>query len=205
MMNAARHRIFAEPELVLASHNAGKLREITALFEGHPFTVTSAADHDVEEPEETEDSFSGNALLKARATMAATGKAALADDSGLVVPALNGAPGIYSARWAGPNRDFIMAMQKVNGSLAATGGQDKSAYFICVLALVWPDGHEEVFEGRVHGTLVWPPRGDRGFGYDPMFVAAGHDQTFGEMDPQQKLDIGHRADAFAKLVAACFA
>ena len=203
-MTPTTHRIFTETELVLASHNAGKLREIEALFEGRPFTVTSASQHGVPEPEETEDSFSGNALLKARATMNATGKPALADDSGLVVPALNGAPGIYSARWAGPDRDFIMAMQKVNSSLAATGGDDRRAYFICVLALVWPDGHEEVFEGRVHGTLVWPPRGDRGFGYDPMFVASGYDQTFGEMEPQEKLDIGHRADAFAKLVTACF-
>ncbi|HCV89609.1 MAG TPA: non-canonical purine NTP pyrophosphatase, partial [Alphaproteobacteria bacterium] len=153
-MTPSTHRIFTETDLVLASHNAGKLREITALFEGRPFTVTSAGQHGVAEPEETEDSFSGNALLKARATMAATGKAALADDSGLVVPVLNGAPGIYSARWAGPDRDFIMAMQKVNSSLATTGSDDRSAYFICVLALVWPDGHEEVFEGRVNGTLV---------------------------------------------------
>ncbi|MEC7210456.1 MAG: RdgB/HAM1 family non-canonical purine NTP pyrophosphatase [Pseudomonadota bacterium] len=201
---ADQHRIFTESELVLASHNKGKLREIAALFAGRPFTVSSAADHDVPEPDETEDSFVGNALLKARHTVAVTGKPAIADDSGLVVPALNGAPGIYSARWAGPNRDFIMAMQKVNSSLAATGGANRQAHFICVLALAWPDGHSELFEGRVEGELVWPPRGDRGFGYDPMFVAAGHDLTFGEMDPQEKLDIGHRADAFAKLVAACF-
>ena len=199
-----QYRIFAESELVLASHNQGKLREIAALFAGRPFTVSSAADHDVPEPEETEDSFVGNALLKARHTVAATGKAAIADDSGLVVPVLNGAPGIYSARWAGPNRDFIMAMQKVNSSLATTGGADRHAHFICVLALAWPDGHSEVFEGRVEGELIWPPRGDRGFGYDPMFVANGYDLTFGEMDPQEKLDIGHRANAFSKLVAACF-
>ena len=201
---ADQHRIFTGSELVLASHNKGKLREIAALFKGRPFAVTSAADHDVPEPDETEDSFAGNALLKAHHTVAATGKPAIADDSGLVVPVLNGAPGIYSARWAGPNRDFIMAMQKVNGSLATAGGTDRRAHFICVLALAWPDGHFELFEGRVEGELVWPPRGDRGFGYDPMFVAAGHDLTFGEMDPQEKLDIGHRADAFAKLVAACF-
>ena len=201
---ADQHRIFTESELVLASHNKGKLREIAALFAGRPFTVSSAADHDVPEPDETEDSFAGNALLKAHHTVAATGKPAIADDSGLVVPVLNGAPGIYSARWAGPNRDFIMAMQKVNSSLATTGGTDRRAHFICVLALAWPDGHSELFEGRVEGKLVWPPRGDRGFGYDPMFVAAGHDLTFGEMDPQEKLDIGQRADAFAKLVAACF-
>ena len=132
---APQHRIFTETELVLASHNAGKLREISALFEGRPFRVTSAANHDVPEPEETEDSFLGNAALKARATAAATGRPALADDSGLVVPALNGAPGIYSARWAGPDRDFIMAMQKVESSLAASGGSDRSAHFICALVL----------------------------------------------------------------------
>jgi len=199
-----QNRIFAESELVLASHNQGKLREIAALFAGKPFTVSSATDHGVLEPEETEDSFVGNALLKARHTVDATGKPAIADDSGLVVPILNGAPGIYSARWAGPDRDFIMAMQKVNSSLATTGGADRRAHFICVLALAWPDGHSEVFEGRVEGELVWPPRGDRGFGYDPMFVANGYDLTFGEMEPQEKLDIGHRADAFSKLVAACF-
>ncbi len=198
------HRIFTETELVLASHNAGKLREISAMFEERPFQVTSAADYDVPEPEETEDSFIGNAVLKARHTVEATGKPAIADDSGLVVPALNGAPGIYSARWAGRDRDFYMAMQKVNCSLAATGGADRQAYFTCVLALAWPDGHYEVFEGRVDGELVWPPRGDRGFGYDPMFVALGYDLTFGEMDPQEKLDIGHRADAFAKLATSCF-
>ena len=130
---ASPHRIFTETDLVLASHNAGKLREISALFEGRPFQVTSAADHDVLEPEETEDSFIGNAVLKARHTVEATGKPAIADDSGLVVPALNGAPGIYSARWAGPDRDFIMAMQKVNSSLAATGGADRRAYFTCCL------------------------------------------------------------------------
>lgn len=199
-----QHRIFAESELVLASHNQGKLREIATLFAGKPFTVSSATDHGVLEPEETEDSFVGNALLKARHTVDATGKPAIADDSGLVVPILNGAPGIYSARWAGPDRDFIMAMQKVNSSLATTGSTDRRAHFICVLALAWPDGHSEVFEGRVEGELVWPPRGDRGFGYDPMFVANGYDLTFGEMEPQEKLDIGHRADAFSKLVAACF-
>ena len=197
-------RRFTDDELVLASHNDGKLREIAALFADYPFRVTSAKTYGLPEPEETEDSFLGNAALKARATAAATGRPALADDSGLVVPALNGAPGIYSARWAGPDRDFIMAMQKVESSLAASGGSDRSAHFICALVLCWPDGHEEGFEGRVDGSLVWPPRGDRGFGYDPIFVASGYDLTFGEMEPQEKLDIGHRADAFAKLVAACF-
>ena len=198
-------RMFTEDELVIASHNDGKLREITALFAGQPFLVTSARTYDLPEPEETEDSFLGNAALKARATAAATGKPALADDSGLVVPALNGAPGIYSARWAGPDKDFILAMQKVESSLAATGGTDRRAHFICALVLCWPDGHEEGFEGRIDGQLVWPPRGDRGFGYDPIFVAEGHDITFGEMEPQTKLAMGHRARAFAGLVDACFA
>ena len=198
-------RSFSHDELVIASHNDGKLREITALFTGRPFRVTSAKTYDLPEPEETEDSFLGNAALKARATAAATGKPALADDSGLVVPALNGAPGIYSARWAGPDKDFIMAMQKVESSLAATGGHDRRAHFICALVLCWPDGHEEGFEGRIDGTLVWPPRGDRGFGYDPIFVAEGHEMTFAEMEPQEKLAMGHRARAFARLVDACFA
>ena len=197
-------RMFTENELVIASHNDGKLREIAALFADRPFLVTSAKTYDLPEPEETEDSFLGNAALKARATAAATGKPALADDSGLVVPALNGAPGIYSARWAGPDKDFILAMQKVESSLAATGGKDRRAHFICALVLCWPDGHEEGFEGRIDGTLVWPPRGQNGFGYDPIFVAEGHDITFGEMEPQAKLAMGHRARAFAKLVTACF-
>ena len=198
------YRQFAEDELVLASHNPGKLREIAALFADQPFLVTSAQDYDLPEPEETEVTFSGNALLKARATSFATEKPALADDSGLVIPALNGAPGIYSARWAWPKKDFIMAMDKVNTSLAAVQAKDRTAWFICVLALVWPDGEEAVFEGRIDGTLIWPPRGHQGFGYDPMFVADGHDLSFGEMDPDKKLAIGHRARAFDQLVANCF-
>ena len=198
-------RMFTEDELVIASHNDGKLREITALFADRPFLVTSARTYGLPEPEETEDSFLGNAALKARATAMATGKPALADDSGLVVSALNGAPGTYSARWAGPDKDFILAMQKVENSLAATGSADRQARFICALVLCWPDGHEEGFEGRIDGQLVWPPRGDRGFGYDPIFVAEGHDITFGEMEPQAKLAMGHRARAFAGLVDACFA
>ena len=197
-------RMFTEDELVIASHNDGKLREITALFTDRPFLVTSAKTYDLPAPEETEDSFLGNAALKARATATATGKPALADDSGLVVPALNGAPGIYSARWAGVDKDFILAMQKVESSLAATGGKDRQAHFICALVMCWPDGHEEGFEGRIDGALVWPPRGQNGFGYDPIFVAEGHELTFGEMEPQAKLAMGHRARAFAKLVAACF-
>ena len=197
-------RMFTENELVIASHNDGKLREIAALFADRPFLVTSAKTYDLPEPEETEDSFLGNAALKARATAVATGKPALADDSGLVVPALNGAPGIYSARWAGPDKDFILAMQKVESSLAATGDKDRRAHFICALVLCWPDGHEEGFEGRIDGNLVWPPRGQNGFGYDPVFIPEGHELTFGEMAPQAKLAMGHRARAFAGLVAACF-
>ena len=197
-------RQFAEDELVLASHNAGKLREIAALFAGWPFRVTSAQDYNLLEPEETEVTFSGNALLKARATSFATDKPALADDSGLVVPALNGAPGIYSARWAGPNKDFIMAMDRVNKSLATVKTMDRAAFFICVLALVWPDGEKAVFEGRIDGTLIWPPRGDEGFGYDPMFQPHGHDISFGEMDPDAKHAMSHRAHAFAQLVKAVF-
>lgn len=198
-------RKFIENELVLASHNAGKLREIAALFEEYAFRVTSASDYDLPEPEETEDTFLGNAVLKAKATALATGKPALADDSGLVVPALNGAPGIYSARWAGPNKDFILAMEKVQTSLGATGQNDRKAHFNCTLVLYWPDGHYEGFDGQVHGQLVWPPRGHRGFGYDPMFIADGYDLTFGEMEPLEKLAIGHRARAFDQLVKACFA
>lgn len=208
------NRIFDQDELVLASHNDGKLVEIAALFDSRPFKISSAMEYDLPEPEETEATFTGNALLKAKATTLATGKVALADDSGLVVPAINGDPGIYSARWAGPNKDFGMAMERVNSSIAnlkntrttnvpeGSGDKDRSAHFICVLAMCWPDGHEEVFEGRVDGTLVWPPRGKNGFGYDPMFVATGYDVTFGEMDSEEKLAIGHRADAFSKLVAA---
>ena len=203
-MTEPAHRVFDQDRLVLASHNAGKLREIAALVAGRGIEVSSAEDHDVPEPEETEDSFLGNAALKARWVVQATGLAALADDSGLVVPALGGAPGIHSARWAGPQRDFNMAMERVEKGLADAPGDDRSAHFICQLVLAWPDGHEEAFEGRVEGRLVWPPRGDNGFGYDPVFVADGHSGTFGEMEPGKKLAIGHRADAFAQLVAACF-
>ena len=156
-------RLFTENKLVVATHNQGKLREIRALLADQGVTVLSAGELGLDEPEETEDSFVGNARLKARAASKASGFVALADDSGLVVDALGGAPGIYSARWAGPNKDFILAMQKVEGSLAATGGKDRRAHFICALVLCWPDGHEEGFEGRIDGALVWPPRGQNGF------------------------------------------
>jgi len=198
-------RTFAEDTLVLATHNQGKLREIKELLADPQIEVLSAAALGLDEPEETETSFTGNARLKARAAAQATSLPALADDSGLVVEALNGDPGIYSARWAGPEKDFAMAMQLVEQKLAESGSDDRRAHFICSLSLVWPDGFDVTVEGRVDGTLVWPPRGSNGFGYDPMFIADGYDQTFGEMDPALKHAIGHRADAFDQLLRACFA
>ena len=198
-------RTFADDKLVLATHNQGKLREIKELLADRQIEVLSAATLGLDEPEETETSFTGNARLKARAAAQATSLPALADDSGLVVEALNGDPGIYSARWAGPEKDFAMAMQLVEQKLAESGSDDRRAHFICSLSLVWPDGFDVTVEGRVDGTLVWPPRGSNGFGYDPMFIADGYDQTFGEMDPALKHAIGHRADAFDQLLRACFA
>ncbi len=198
------HRIFAEEKLLIATHNKGKLREIRDLLAGRSIAVHSAGEMDLEEPDETETSFTGNAILKARAAATATGLVALADDSGLVVDALGGDPGIYSARWAGPDKDFAMAMQTVEDGLAAAGGDNRRAHFICALSLVWPDGHDETFVGRVDGNLTWPPRGDNGFGYDPIFIADGQTVTFGEMDPAKKHAMGHRADAFSQLMAACF-
>jgi XTP/dITP diphosphohydrolase len=195
-------RKFREPRLVIASHNQGKIREIAGLLEPYPVAVVSAADLRLAEPEETGTTFLANSQLKAGAAAAAAGLPALADDSGLVVDALGGRPGIHSARWAGTARDFGAAMTRVWRELPP--GADRAAHFISALALCWPDGHCELFEGRVDGTVVWPPRGDRGFGYDPMFVPDGRDLTFGEMDPAAKDAISHRADAFRKLVAACF-
>lgn len=192
-------------KLVIASHNKGKLREIDALIAPFGIEALSAGDLGVEEPEETEPTFVGNALLKARVSAQATGLPALADDSGLEVTALNGAPGIYSARWAGEPRDFYAAMAEVERQMITSGNPDTSARFICVLALVLPDGTEHVFEGQIQGNLVFPPRGTHGFGYDPIFVAHGYEQTFGELDPTIKHAIGHRADAFGKFVAAILA
>lgn len=188
--------------LIAATHNAGKVRELKDLFEPAGLIVRSAIELDLPEPEETETTFAGNALLKARTAAQATGEPALSDDSGLAVTALNGDPGIYSARWAGQPRDFNVAMKKVHEALEAKAATDRSAKFVCALAVVWPDGEEIVFEGEAHGQLVWPPRGDLGFGYDPMFVAQGETVTFGEMDPARKHAMSHRADAFAKLRAA---
>jgi XTP/dITP diphosphohydrolase len=190
--------------LVIASHNPGKLREIADLLTPYEAEVVSAASLDLPEPEETGTAFAENAALKARAAVEGTGSAALADDSGLSVAALDGAPGIYSARWAGPGKDFGVAMAKVEQELAARGATDRRAAFICALTLAWPDDTQATFEGRVEGRLVWPPRGTWGFGYDPMFVPEGYDITFGEMEPAAKHAISHRADAFNKLVAAVF-
>jgi len=195
-------RAFTDKTLVIASHNPGKVREIADLLSPFGVEVVSAAALDLPEPVEDGDTFEANAALKARAAAEASGLPALADDSGLAVDALGGEPGIHSARWAGPGKDFMVAMGKVEARLE--GETNRRAHFACVLALAWPDGHLESFEGRVDGALVWPPRGDKGFGYDPMFVADGHDITFGEMEPATKHTLSHRADAFRKLVDACF-
>lgn len=197
------HRRFAGGKLVIASHNAGKVREIGALLADFAVEAVSAGALGLPEPEETGATFEANAELKALASARASGLPALADDSGLVVHALGGDPGIYSARWAGPAKDFAAAMRRVEDGLV--GKADRRAYFVAVLSLAWPDGHVESFRGEAHGALVWPPRGARGFGYDPMFLQAGHRLTYGEMDPEEKHRISHRAVAFAKLVAACFA
>lgn len=188
--------------LIAATHNQGKVPELKALFEPLGCNVVSAGELGLPEPEETEPDFKGNAILKARAAAEAKGLPALADDSGLAVEALGGAPGIYSARWAGEPRDFGRAMQKVEDELQAEGSGNRRAKFVCALAIVWPDGDTAVFEGTVEGELVWPPRGTRGFGYDPIFVAEGETETFGEMDPDKKHAMSHRADAFRQLKAA---
>jgi XTP/dITP diphosphohydrolase len=187
--------------LVIASHNPGKVAEIGALLEPYRFEAIGAGTLGLPEPDETETTFEGNAALKAHAAAKASGLPSLADDSGLVVPALGGTPGIYSARWAGPTKDFSIAIDRVQREL---GAKDRRAHFVAVLALAWPDGEEAWFRGEVYGQLTWPPRGERGFGYDPIFIADGYDQTFGEIDPELKHRISHRARAFAKLVAACF-
>jgi len=186
--------------LVIASHNEGKVAEINELLAPHGVDVLSAGELALKEPDETGASFTANALLKARAAAQASGVVALADDSGLTVPALDGAPGIMSARWAGPERDFMAAMARLEREMA--GRSDRRAAFVCLLALVEPGGLERCFEGRVEGSLSFPPRGARGFGYDPVFVPVGRTETFGEMDPADKNAMSHRARAFAKLIAA---
>ncbi len=194
-------RKFKGCELVIATHNAGKAREISALLSPYVPKFYTAAELGLAEPEETGASFVENAILKARAAAMASGKVALADDSGLAVNALNGDPGIYSARWGGKNKDFNLAMDKVNDALG--DNEDRSAHFVCVLALAWSDGHVETFEGFVHGNIVSPKRGTQGFGYDPIFMPNGYDITFGEMQPSAKHAISHRANAFKLLVENC--
>lgn len=195
-------RSFTDQKLVIASHNAGKVREIDALLAPFGADVISAAELNLPEPEETGTTFIANAELKALASMQGSGFAALADDSGLCVNGLGGDPGLYSARWAGPSKDFAIAIDQVLDKLR--GIEDRSAYFISVLALAWPDGHIETFEGRITGTISDSPCGANGFGYDPIFIPDGYSMTFGEFEPAAKNAITHRAVAFEKMVKACF-
>jgi XTP/dITP diphosphohydrolase len=190
--------------IVIASHNEGKVRELAELFAPYGVTCVSARSLDLPEPEETGATFAANAKLKAIAAAKASGMTALADDSGLEVAALQGAPGIHAARWAGPNRDFGLAMERVNRELEASGVADARANFTCALALASPDGAAQSFEGRVFGTLTWPPRGRRGFGYDPIFVPDGYTETFSEMEPELKNRLSHRMRAFEQLMAAAY-
>ena len=187
-------------KLIIASHNQGKVKEIGDLLAPFGLDVISADALNLPEPEETGTSYIANAELKARAASQAANLPALADDSGLSVTALGGAPGIYSARWAGETKDFNHAMKRVADALLLSGTTDRSAEFVCALSLAWPDGHIVSFEGRVGGTIAWPARGDKGFGYDPIFVPTGHNITFGEMAPEKKHAMSHRAVAFSQLV-----
>lgn len=201
-------RKFAEGRLLVATHNAGKLAEMRALLAPYGVEVTGAAEAGLPEPEETEDSFAGNARIKARAAVEATGLPALADDSGICVDALGGAPGVYTADWAetGHGRDFAMAMARTWEKLqTARAPEPRSAQFRCTLVLMWPDGHNEMVEGVLPGRIVWPPRGAEGHGYDPIFMPDGHAQTLGEMAPDMKNRLSHRAIAVGKLIEGCFA
>jgi XTP/dITP diphosphohydrolase len=199
--------------LVIATHNPGKLAEMRELLAFYGIEALSAADLDLPEPEETGRSFGDNACLKAKSAAVAAGKPAFADDSGLVVDALDGAPGIHSARWAGPDRDFRRAMMQVERLMQERGAvtpDKRRAHFVSALCVAWPDGHRESFQARVDGTLVWPPRGDKGFGYDPIFLPDGHTRTFGEMNSDEKhglpprgKGLSHRARAFLKFAEAC--
>jgi XTP/dITP diphosphohydrolase len=206
------YRILEPGKLVIATHNKGKLPEMSALLTPYGMQVVSAGELGLPEPEETGTTFAENALIKAHAAAKESGLPAFADDSGMCVAALGGAPGVYTADWAermpyegGPGRDWYMAMGKVEGKLAELGPDaDRSAYFISTLALAWPDGHAQVFEGRAPGTLTWPPRGKMGFGYDPVFVPEGYSETFAELGAEGKQRLSHRAAAFGKLVAASF-
>ncbi|PKQ12319.1 MAG: non-canonical purine NTP pyrophosphatase, RdgB/HAM1 family [Alphaproteobacteria bacterium HGW-Alphaproteobacteria-1] len=200
-------RKFAGDTLLVATHNAGKLEEIAHLLQPYGVRVIGAAEQNLPEPEETETSFVGNARIKAHAAAQATGLPALADDSGIAIDALDGAPGVYTADWAETetDRDFTMAMTRAHDMLVASKArQPWTARFCCTLVLAWPDGHDEVFEGTIHGWFVWPMRGEMGHGYDPIFQPEGHDVTFAEMDRWEKNRISHRAEAFRKFVAGCF-
>ncbi len=202
------NRRLTEPRLLVATHNAGKLEEMRALLSPYGIEVVSAGELGLAEPEETETSFLGNARIKARAAVAATGLPALADDSGISIDALDGAPGVWTADWAEtPNgRDFLLAMTRAHDALLASGAPEPwTARFLSTLVLAWPDGHEETFEGRVEGRCVWPPRGVEGHGYDPIFLPDGSEITLAEMDMAAKNRISHRARALAKLVYACLA
>lgn len=200
-------RRFSGDRLLVATHNRGKLEEISALLEPFCVSVTSAGDLGLPEPEETETSFVGNARIKARAAVRATGLPALADDSGITIDALGGAPGVHTADWAETpqGRNFVLAMARAWDLLElAAAPFPRRAQFRCCLVLAWPDGHDEVFEGVMPGRVVWPMRGEQGHGYDPIFQPDGFDVTFGEMDRWQKNRVSHRADAFARLVKGCF-
>ena len=200
-------RRFDGDRLLVATHNRGKLEEIAALLAPYGVSVSGAAEHGLDEPEETEDSFVGNARIKAAAAVRATGLPALADDSGLTIDALGGRPGVHTADWAETpaGRDFEMAMTRAWQELEALGAPEpRSAQFRCTLLLLWPDGHEEVFEGVVPGRISWPMRGEQGHGFDPIFVPEGHDLTFGEMDRWQKNEMSHRGRAMAQMIAGCF-
>lgn len=200
-------RKFTGDQILIATHNAGKLEEMRNLFAPFGVRVVGAAEMKLTEPEETENTFVGNARIKAHAAVKATGLPALADDSGIEVGALDGAPGVYTADWAETEngRDFVLAMTKTHDLLEQKNAPyPRNGRFRATLVLAWPDGHEEIFEGDVNGTLIWPMRGDIGHGYDPMFQPDGYDQTFGEMSQEEKNKISHRANAFAKLTAACF-
>ena len=200
-------RKLAPGRLVVASHNAGKVREIGELLRPYGIETVSAGELGLPEPAETETTFAGNARIKAHAAAKAANLPALSDDSGIEVDALDGAPGVYTADWAETpqGRDFPMAMKKFWDLLEAKNApHPRSARFRCTLCLAWPDGHDEIFDGRVEGAVSWPMRGDLGFGFDPIFTPDGYDQTFGEMDPAKKHEMSHRADAFAKLVRGCF-
>ena len=200
-------RKFSGEQLVIATHNQGKLEEIRHLFEPFKINIIGANQLNITEPEETEDSFVGNARIKAHVSAKMSNLPSLADDSGITIDALNGAPGVYTANWAetSAGRDFVYAMEKTHNALCEVDAPyPRSAQFRCTLVLAWPDGHDEVFEGVIEGSLVWPMRGENGHGYDPIFLPNGYSETFGEMDRWEKNKISHRADAFSKLLSGCF-